>query len=142
MNLSADFVLDSSVAMAWGFVDEANADADKILDAMPSLTTIVPAIWPFEVANTLIVGERRRRITSTGTLAFLGLLNSFSIQIEADPRAQAWGDAMQLSRVHGLSVYDASYVDLAIRRSLPLATLDAKLRAAAVALGVRLFVPT
>ena len=135
----ADFVLDNSVTMAWGFDDESDPYADAILAPMHGLKAIVPAIWPFEVAHVLVVGERRKRITVGETQAFLSLLAKFSIQVEDDPMGQAWGHAMQLSRVHGLSIYDAAYVDLAIRRSLPLATLDAKLRAAAEALGVPLF---
>jgi predicted nucleic acid-binding protein len=139
MDASTAFVLDGSVTMVWGFEDEADAYAEAILDRMPDLQAYVPGLWSLEVANALLVGERRRRTTPADAARFLSILGSFPITIDDETAAHAWHETTHLARAHGLSAYDAAYLELAIRLGLPLATLDDKLKAAAIAVGVALF---
>jgi hypothetical protein len=67
------FVLDGSVTMVWGFEDEADEYAESILDKMPEFQAHVPSLWPLEVANVLLVGERRRRISSADAARFIAM---------------------------------------------------------------------
>ena len=138
MDQIGGFVLDNSITMVWGFEDEADPYAAAILDLMPGLRAYVPALWPLEVANALLVGERRKRIKRADAAQFLAILGSFPITVDDEMTARAWGDTLDVARSQGLSVYDAAYLELAMRRGLPLATLDARLKAAAEAVGVGL----
>jgi len=139
VDATKNFVLDGSVTMVWGFEDEADEYAEAILERMPDLQAHVPSLWPLEVANALLVGERRRRITSAETARFLAILGAFPITVDDQTVAHAWADTMHLARAHNLSSYDAAYLELAIRLGLPLAALDGKLKTAAGAMGVPLF---
>ncbi|MGO9920009.1 MAG: type II toxin-antitoxin system VapC family toxin [Isosphaeraceae bacterium] len=139
MDAADQFVLDGSVTMVWGFEDEADEYAEAILERMPDLQAHVPSLWPLEVANALLVGERRGRITSAETARFVAILGAFPITVDDQTVAHAWTDTMHLARAHNLSSYDAAYLELAIRFGLPLAALDGRLKAAAGAVGVPLF---
>ena len=139
MDATNAFVLDGSITMVWGFEDEADAYAEAILDKMPDLQAYVPSLWHLEVANALLVGERRNRIKPADTARFLAILGAFPITVDDQTVAHAWGDTMHLARAHNLSSYDASYLELAIRLGLPLAAQDGKLKTAAQAIGVPLF---
>ena len=139
MDATNNFVLDGSVTMVWGFEDEADDYAEAILGRMPDLQAHVPSLWSLEVANALLVGERRRRITPADTARFLAILAAFPITVDEETVAHAWADTMHLARAHNLSSYDASYLELAIRLGLPLAAQDGKLKTAAEAVGVPLF---
>ena len=140
MNETKDgFVLDCSVTMAWCFDDEATDYTNGVRDSLADVRAIVPALWPVEVANATIVGERRKRLDEARSSRFLSLLKSLPIVIDGETAARAWTDTMHLARAHNLSVYDATYLELAIRRGLPLACLDGKLNAAAKAVGVPLY---
>jgi predicted nucleic acid-binding protein len=136
MDATDVFVLDGSVTMVWGFEDEADDYAAAILDRMPDLQAFAPTVWPLEVANALLVGERRRRTTPADAARFLAILAPFPITVDDETATHAWHETTHLARAHGLSAYDAAYLELAIRRGLPLATLDDRLKAAAVAVGV------
>ena len=135
------FVLDCSVTMAWCFDDEATDYTNGVRDSLADVRAIVPALWPVEVANATIVGERRKRLDEARSSRFLSLLKSLPIVIDGETAARAWTDTMHLARAHNLSAYDATYLELAIRRGLPLACLDGKLKTAAGAVGVSLFLP-
>ena len=139
MDATNNFVLDGSVTMVWGFEDEADEYAEAILERMPDLQAHVPSLWPLEVANALLVGERRRRITPAETARFIAILGAFPITVDDQTVGHAWADTMHLARAHNLSSYDAAYLELAIRLGLPLAALDGKLKTAAGAMGVPLF---
>jgi predicted nucleic acid-binding protein len=139
MDATNAFVLDGSVTLVWGFEDEADEYAEAILERMVDLEAHVPSLWPLEVANALIVGERRKRCTPADTARFLSILGAFPIVVDDETVAHAWADTMHLARAHNLSSYDASYLEVAIRRGLPLAALDGKLKAAALAVGVPLY---
>jgi predicted nucleic acid-binding protein len=140
MDATKDFVLDGSVTLVWGFTDEDDDYAAAILDKMPELQAHVPGLWPLEVANALLVGERRGRTTPANAAHFLALLSTFPIAIDDETVSRAWVETMHLARTHNLSSYDASYLELAMRLGLPLATLDGKLKVAAIAVGVTIFV--
>jgi len=139
MDATNNFVLDGSITLTWGFSDEDDENAQAILDEMPGLQAFVPGLWPLEVANALLVGERRGRTTPADVAHFLALLGTFPITVDDWTVARAWVETMHLARAHGLSAYDASYLELAMRLGLPLATLDAKLKLAAKSVGVTLF---
>jgi predicted nucleic acid-binding protein len=101
----------------------------------------VPAIWFLEIANAVLMGERRGRSTEAQAGKWFGYLRSLPIVIDEQTNDQAWSGVVTLGRAHRLSAYDASYLELAVRRNLSLATLGDKLKAAASSLGVPLFVP-
>ena len=135
------FVLDCSLTVAWFFEDEADAYAQAVEDSLPSTAAIVPTLWPLEVANALLMGERRKRATEAKATKFLGLLKALPIIVDDETAVRAWQESIYLARMHQLSVYDAAYLELALRRGLTLATLDDKLAAAANAVGVAAYNP-
>jgi predicted nucleic acid-binding protein len=135
------FVLDCSITLAWFFEDEADAYAEAVEDSLTKASAVVPALWSLEVANGLVVGERRRRTTEAKVTQFLALLRSLPIVVDDETAARAWQDTLPLARAHELSAYDAAYLELAMRRGLPLATLDEKLADAAEAAGVEKYEP-
>ena len=133
------FVLDCSVTMAWCFEDEADRYSDGVLAALSRNAVIVPGLWPLEVANVLLVSERRGRLGSEDARRFLKHLAGLPITVDATvPDAS---EILALGRTHNLSAYDAAYLHLAIRERLPLATRDRTLRAAARAARVVSFAP-
>jgi predicted nucleic acid-binding protein len=135
------FVLDCSINLAWYFKDEADPYADAVAACFTAAQVFVPGIWLLEVANAVLMGERRKRSTEAQATKWLVYLRSLPIIVEGETTARAWGDVLNLARAHGLSAYDAAYLELAVRRGLPLATLDNKLKAAAQAVGVAEFAP-
>src|SRR5262245_28531596 len=130
MSRKESFVLDSSVSLAWCYPDEKAPYPQDVLDALSSGEAIVPCLWPLEVANALLVGERRKRSTQADTTNWIRFLNSLPITSDEETMARTWSDILSLARERDLSVYDAAYLELALRRGLPLATLDDKLRSA------------
>jgi len=133
------FVLDCSVTLAWYFKDEANVYANAIRGRLSQAEALVPAIWRLEVANALLVGERRKRSTEAQATTWVRFLERLPITIDTETSARAFGDVLNLARAQNLSAYDASYLELAMRRGIPLATLDNKLKTAAAAVGVSLY---
>ncbi len=124
--------------MAWCYPDESNDYAYQVLDALADARAIVPSLWALELANALLVGQRRCRLTDVEIARFLGLVRALPIEIDAQTAAHGLSDTFQLARAHGLSAYDAAYLEVAIREGVRLATLDDKLRRAAAAAGVAL----
>jgi predicted nucleic acid-binding protein len=135
------FVLEGSVTIAWLFHDEADSYADAIVARLPALEMLVPRLWHLEVANVLLVGERRRRCTQADVTTWLSYLSGLPIILDSATEAHAWTDTLNLARQQRLTAYDAAYLELALREGVPLATLDAKLRTTAQALGVPLYQP-
>ena len=129
--MSENFVVDNSVVMAWCFEDETSQYADAILDKLEVSTAIVPSIWPLEVGNILLVAERKKRLSESDSARFIALLTELPITIEQEPPGRMLKEILALAREHQLSSYDASYLDLAMRKGLPIATLDNGLVAAA-----------
>ncbi len=131
------FVLDASVALAWCFHDEATRESDALLDRLAGEIAVeAPAIWALEVANILVMAERKGRIGSAAIAEFVALLETLDIRIDDAPAARSLGEILALARREGLSSYDAAYLDLAMRRGLPLATRDAALAKVARRAGV------
>ena len=125
------FVLDNSVVMAWCFEDEASTYADNVLEKMTDSAAIVPAIWPLEVGNVLLAAERRNLLSEADSARFLSLLSDLPIRVEQESSDRMLKEILFLARELNLSSYDASYLDLAMREGLALATQDKKLQEAA-----------
>lgn len=132
------FVVDASVSMAWCFEQETTPYTEAVLDRLIDHGAVVPAIWPLEVTNILLVGERRQRITQAQTAQFIQRLQSLPITVDTEAISGASGPVLALGRAQGLSAYDASYLELAMRQGLPLATQDTRLGEAAARVGVPL----
>lgn len=130
------FVLDCSVTMAWVFPDEATEATDQLRDSLLESRAFVPSLWPVEVGNVLLVATRRNRIRVDDWREIRASLEALPIEIDPVTTSRAWGDSLELARTHQLSVYDAMYLELAVRLQLPLATLDRALRIAARTVGV------
>ena len=122
--MADSFVIDNSVVMAWCFKDETNQYADAILDSLEVITAVVPSIWPLEVGNVLLAAERKKRLSEADSVRFIALLTELPITIEQEPPERILKEILALARKHQLSSYDASYLDLAMRKGLPIATLD------------------
>ncbi len=108
VEIKNNFVLDCSVTMAWCFDDETTDYTNRVRDSFGEMRAIVPALWLIEVANTTLVGERRKRLDETGSSRFLSLLRSLPIEIDRESGDRVWTDSIHLARVHHLSVYDAT----------------------------------
>lgn len=134
------FVLDASVTMAWCFAAQSDDYCKSVLDALDDNRAMAPEIWILEILNSLIVAERRRRLREEESEAFLERLWHLPIDVEAAAAKSPWSsEVLLLARANGLSSYDAAYLELAKRKSLPLATRDTALRRAANRAGTPLF---
>lgn len=129
--------------MSWCFSDEVNAYGDTVLDSMYNaglqVEAVVPSLWSLEVANVLLVAERKHRITQAQTTRAITLLCSLPIVVDERTAAQAMGSTLALAREHNLSAYDAAYLELAMREGLPLATIDEQLSEVAPRSGVEIY---
>lgn len=131
-------VLDSSATLAWIYSDETTEPIRRLFEAVADEGAVVPALWRLEVANSLTVAVRRGRIDADFRRASLADLAVLDIATDQHTDFHAWDETLNLADRFRLTLYDATYLELAGRRGLPLATLDAELRAAATALGLRL----
>lgn len=129
-------VLDSSVALSWCFRDEQTPETLALLQRVAELGAVAPALWPLEVLNALTMAVRRNRLTREQQQELAGLLKDLPVRLDDDTATQAWGRTSELAARHQLTIYDAAYLELALRTDLPLASLDAALVAAAQAEGV------
>lgn len=134
------FVADASVAIGWVHPGQATAQTSAMLSAISDGATIeVPALWPLEVANALTVLVRRRKLTEDECHTALGWLRGLPLRVDHEMASLAFSRLSELATVHMLSVYDAAYLELALRRKLVLACGDGPLRKAARASGVTLW---
>lgn len=131
-------VIDASLTLTWYFDDETTPAAEAILDRVSETGAVVPGLWRLEVANAFQSALRRKRISPEYRDESLTELTQLPITIDADSETYAWTTTLRLAERFGLTIYDATYLELAQRRSLPLATLDKELREAAAALNVPL----
>lgn len=132
-----EFVIDVSMCMPWCCEDEATASSERLLQLAADRHPLhVPSLWPWEMMNALAVAGRRQRISAAHAANFFALLPDFDFRIEAPPGVLDLPRLNTLALRHHLTAYDAAYLELAMRRSLPLATLDEDLKKAAVAEGV------
>ncbi len=132
------FVLDASIALSWCFSDEANAESWSLLERLETETAHVPSLWALEMSNILILAERRSRITYAHVVLSLELLGSLPIQTDEETSYRAFHETSQLAYKEKLTSYDASYLELALRLGLPLATKDKSLAKVAKKLGINL----
>lgn len=136
------FVLDTSVTMRWFFGDGQPREltyAKKVLDTMQHANAHVPVTWGLEVANVISRAEAKNLVTEARSAAFLEMLKDIDIEVDPATFTHALSDTLQLARQYKLSSYDASYLELALRFALPLATLDGDLQAAGKKAGVKKF---
>ena len=131
-------VLDGSAALAWCFEDEATPAIDRLFEGIALHGAVVPALWRLEVANGLQAGVRRRRLDVSRRDRLLSALDKLDIRTDPDTDRFAWTTTVSLADQFRLTLYDASYLELARRHTLPLATLDQELRRAAEHAGVGL----
>ena len=134
------FVLDNSVVMRWLLKDgsaERLAYADKVLGLLTQddAQALVPGVWPLEVANVIVKAQAKGLVSEARSTAFIGLLDDMGISVDTRTAERALKDTLQLARRYQLSSYDASYLELALREGLPLATLDADQRSAMLQTG-------
>lgn len=137
--MPTQFVIDNSVVMAWCFEDQTNKYTESVLDRMETAEAFAPGIWPLEVGNVLLIAERKNILSKSDVVRFLSLLQSLPILVEQESSGRMLMEIAALAREHRLSTYDASYLDLAMRRGLPLATQDKALAGAAKKCGISLF---
>ena len=135
-------VLDASMAVAWFYAREKPAEAacaDRVLDALAQATALVPCLWYTEVANALLVGERRNIITKAQAIDFLAKLGRLPIEIDDAIPSARQDQVMAFAREYGLTAYDATYFELALRKDAVLATFDAAMGGAMSRAGGALF---
>jgi predicted nucleic acid-binding protein len=137
------FVLDNSVVMRWLFRDgrvEAVEYSDRVLAlfAEEASLAVVPCIWALEVGNVIVRAESKGMLSEARCTEFVGILQDMAIEVDRRSYQQSLSDTLQLARRHGLSTYDASYLELSLREGLPLATNDDALRSALALAGGKL----
>jgi len=131
-------VIDASSVLTWCFEDEGGPEADALIERVAADGAAAPGSWSLEVANGLVMGERRGRIKPAESAAFIAMIEELPIVADRATGARALHETMSLAREHGLTAYDAAYLELAMRMGLPLATGDRRLGAAAQRAGVAL----
>ena len=137
-----NFVLDNSVTMRWYFGDGTPRElgyARGVLDAMKAASALVPVTWGLEVSNVIARAEARALVTEARSEVFLEMLAGADIAVDTATFAHALTSTLQIARRYRLSAYDASYLELALREGVPLATLDDDLQKAAKRAGVKRF---
>jgi predicted nucleic acid-binding protein len=127
-------VVDASVTIGWYLADEATDTTQMVLGLLGESEAIAPALWWFEIRNALLMNERRARLDPSQIAAILAHLARLPIALDREPAGDA---VLALARAHRLTFYDAAYLELALRRDAPLATLDQRLGAAARAATAR-----
>lgn len=132
------FILDASIALSWCFADEATPTSARLLRQLETDLAHTPALWRLEVGNALLSSIRRKRLTPADATEFLYLLDQLNIEIDQEMSARASHEIFSLASAQGLTTYDATYLDLAMRLGLPLATRDKALIAAANRVGVKI----
>lgn len=129
-------VVDSSIALSWCFEDEASPETDRLFERVRDDGAIVPGLWHLELSNVLLQAEKRGRITASDVAVRLDLIAELPIVTDQETATRAWREILNMARKEGLTTYDATYLELAVRRGLPLLTKDNELIRAAKRLGV------
>ena len=132
-------VVDCSVAVSWCFRDQADNYADRVLEEVDEKGAVVPAIWPLELANVLLVAERRKKVGQAEVTRLLVFIGGLPITIDEETPHRAFDAILSLGREQRVSSYDAPYLELAARLGLPLASRDEGMKKAARSLGIGLF---
>lgn len=136
------FVVDNSVVMSWFFEDEWTSYSEAVLDSLADGEAFVPGIWPLEVGNALLVAERKKRLGEASVVRFLELISNLPLSVEQETPDRMLREIISLAREQGISTFDASYLDLAMRMDLPMSTLDASMQKAARRLKVPAYNPS
>ena len=131
-------VLDSSVALAWVYANETTDAILRVFDSVRVDGAWIPGLWRWEIANVLQLNVRRGRHSADFRDDALDTLALLPVKVDAEADRQAWSATLHLAERHGLTVYDAAYLEIASRRKIPLATVDRQLRAAATGEGIQL----
>jgi predicted nucleic acid-binding protein len=129
-------VVDSSIALSWCFEDEASPETDALFERVRDGGAIVPGFWHLELSNVLVQAEKGGRIGAGGVAMRLDLIAELPISTDQETALRAWREILTMARAENLTTYDAAYLELAVRRGLPLLTKDNELRRAATRLGV------
>jgi predicted nucleic acid-binding protein len=136
----SSFVADVSVAIAWVHPAQATSETEAMLDRLAAGDSlVVPALWPLEVANALTILRRRRKLTPAEARTAIEILRDLPVVIDHEAAAIAFTRLAELASEHELTVYDATYIELATRRRLALASNDARMKQAAIRSGVNLW---
>ena len=130
------FVLDASMTLAWVFPDEATEATDRLLESLLERQAYAPGLWPIEVANAFLAATRRGRLDASRWPWIRHSLDALPIAVEPVDPARVGSAVLELAHDRKISVYDAMYLELALRMRLPLATLDRRLAEEALAAGV------
>ena len=133
-----NFIIDASLAVSWLFVDEQTPQSMALLQQVSEVGAIVPLLWRLEIANALQMSVKRQRITAAHRDSAIHMLNQLPIEFDPETNVRAWTNTLYLADAHSITLYDACYLELAVRRNLPLATRDQALAAAAGRAGVSL----
>ena len=131
-------VIDSSIALAWFLPDEGSPLADTVLVEVSENGAFVPSLFPVEFGNGLVMAVRRKRIDHDYRRRTFERIAELDLAEDREGREQVWTDTVELADMHGLTLYDATYLELALRTGLPLATLDKRLGKAALDIGILL----
>jgi predicted nucleic acid-binding protein len=136
------FVLDASFALSWFFDDEFSSYSASIAEIMPRSQALVPIVWPLEMANGFLTAFRRGRLPETKAPALIGALDRLRVDIDRGIAPEFLTQAtLTIGIAHRLSAYDASYLELAMRRGIPIATQDERLLRPTSAAGIEILQP-
>jgi predicted nucleic acid-binding protein len=136
--VSASFIVDASVGFAWVYQGQATPETDQLLNEVAAgATVIVPALWFLEMSNVLLIAQRRHRLTAIQRKAAMEKLTAMQLTVDEEGSRNAFGKTSELAEKYGLTIYDATYLELALRRSLPLASRDEALTKAATRCGIK-----
>jgi predicted nucleic acid-binding protein len=136
--VSASFIVDASVGFAWVYQGQATPETDQLLNEVSAgATVIVPALWFLEMSNVLLIAQRRHRLTAIQRKAAMEKLTAMQLTVDEEGSRNAFGKTSELAEKYGLTIYDATYLELALRRSLPLASRDEALTKAATRCGIK-----
>jgi predicted nucleic acid-binding protein len=136
--VSASFIVDASVGFAWVYQNQATPETDHLLhEVAAGAAVIVPALWFLEMANVLLLAQRRHRLTAIQRKAAMEKLTAMQLTVDEEGSRHAFAKTSELAEKYGLTCYDATYLELALRRSLPLASRDEALSNAAKQCGLK-----
>ena len=136
--LSAGFVVDASVGFAWVYQGQATPETDRLLNEVGAgAAVVVPALWYLEMSNVFLLAQRRHRLTAVQRKTALEKFTTMQFTVDEEGTRHAFGKTSELAEKHGLTIYDATYLELAMRRSLPLASRDEALKNAAKQCGLK-----
>ncbi len=131
------FVLDCSVALSWYFKDEATDRTNELRERIMEEQLFVPALWPLEITNALLAAYRRKRIVKNDLANILSDLRELPSEVDRETDAMVWEHSLHLAQRHRLSIYNATYLELALRKQASIATLDKELIRASKSAGVK-----